>query len=59
VKDNFLSLVGIVETRVRSVNKDFVSNSIFNGWSVIDNYHHHDGGRIWVAWDPCVFNLVK
>ena len=47
-----LSLVSLVETRVRIINKPNVIKSVFKEWDMLDNYNSHSLGRIWVGWDP-------
>ena len=54
-----LSLVCLVETRVRWINKPLVVNSVFKEWDMLDNYNSHGLGRIWVGWDPRIINISK
>lgn len=54
LKNKNLSLCGLVETKVRSINKDMISRKVFWDWEVLDNYDHALLGRIWVGWDPLI-----
>lgn len=51
IKDDNISLISILETRVREPNKMEVL-SVFGHWKCLDNYSSVDGARIWVMWDP-------
>ncbi|KAK2658720.1 hypothetical protein Ddye_005253 [Dipteronia dyeriana] len=57
--DHKLSLVCLVETRVRKTNTPLVVNSVFKNWDILDNYSSHDLGRIWVGWDPRILKISK
>ncbi|KAK2652852.1 hypothetical protein Ddye_012708 [Dipteronia dyeriana] len=57
--DQQLSLVCLVETRVRKTNTPLVVNSIFKNWDILDNYSSHDIGRIWVGWYPRILKISK
>ncbi|XP_050217888.1 uncharacterized protein LOC126668749 [Mercurialis annua] len=57
-----LSLIAIVETRVRSINIDKAWRSLnMKGWKRISNYNFYDLGRIWVIFknDVPVNCLIK
>lgn len=43
-------LAGLLETKVRSINKSRVMRS-FSSWKSLDNYAHAYNGRIWVIWN--------
>lgn len=58
LKNNNLSLCGLVETEVRSINKDMISRKVFGDWEVFDNYDHALFGRIWVGWDPLILKVT-
>lgn len=34
-----------------------IKDCIVPGWFFVSNYHKHHLGRIWVSWDPTVFNV--
>jgi hypothetical protein len=51
-----ITLFGLVETRVRSKNKDNVSQLLLRNWSFLYNYDFSSRGRIWVCWNA---NTVK
>ena len=58
VRAHSLSVVCILETRVRIHNRIRIFNSILPGWEMHHNYEHAALGRIWVCWNPRVVNLV-
>lgn len=58
LKNNNLSLCGLVETEVRSINKDMISRKVFGDWEVFDNYDHALLGRIGVGWDPLILKVT-
>ena len=58
VRVHCLSVVYILETRVRNQNRDRIFNSILPGWSLHHNYEHALLGRIWVCWNPGVVKIV-
>ena len=58
VRDHSLSVVCILETRVRSHNSVRIFNSILPGWELHHNYEHSKIGRIWVCWNPRVVKIV-
>ena len=39
--ENQLSMVGVLETKVRSVNKNRIVQNLFQQWSYFDNYSSH------------------
>ena len=58
VRDHSLSVVCILETRVRASNKDKIFTSILSGWDLLQNYYHALLGRIWVCWNPSVVSIA-
>ena len=58
VRVHSLSVVCILEARVRNSNKDIIFNSILPGWGLLHNYEHASLGRIWVCWNPRVVSIV-
>lgn len=49
------SLVAFVETKVAISNINRLSNCVYQGWQSCNNFDIDDTGRIWVAWDPRVW----
>ncbi|XP_058776932.1 uncharacterized protein LOC131651274 [Vicia villosa] len=47
------------ETIVKSGKADNCRKRLGNNWNVINNYKHHDNGRIWIVWDPKRVNLEE
>ena len=58
VRARSLSVVCILETRVRIHNRVRIFNSILPGWEMHHNYEHAALGRIWVCWNPRVVKMV-
>ncbi|XP_074299402.1 uncharacterized protein LOC141630493 [Silene latifolia] len=54
---NNLSVFGILETRVKNKNWGRVRSNIWNNWTISTNNSHHKGGRIWVVWNPAVYQI--
>lgn len=52
IRQNKLSIVGILETHVQEVNKVQIRNNIQEGWHFVDNYINNNSGRIWIGWNP-------
>ncbi|XP_074305220.1 uncharacterized protein LOC141640268 [Silene latifolia] len=54
---NNVGLFGILETRVRrhSINK--VHSGLGMNWSMVNNVDDHEGGRIWLIWDPMNYKV--
>jgi mannosylglycoprotein endo-beta-mannosidase len=50
------SVVGLVETKVRSYNRNKIIRCVPIGWLHCDNYLHSNKGRIWLLWDSGVWN---
>lgn len=59
IKEHHLSLFGIVETKVKAINKDSILRSIARDWGVLCNYSHSPSGRIWVCWNPSVVSVTS
>ena len=58
VESHDLDFACILETRVRSSNKDRNFNSLFPGWRLFHNYDHALLGRIWICGNPERVNIV-
>ena len=54
---NKISLFGLLETHVKKDSASAVSSTISPRFSWIFNYDDHHNGRIWVGWDPSLWNL--
>lgn len=57
IQEHKLSLVGLVETKVKEVNKERVLRALATDWNVVCNYNHSLRGRIWVCWNPAKLDL--
>ena len=58
VRVHFLSVVCILETRVRTSNTDIIFSSILPGWGLLHNYDHALLGRIWVCGNSSVVSIA-
>ena len=54
---NKISLLGIMETKVRAAKSLKISRSILRNWRFLYNNDYHPNGRIWVAWDPSILDV--
>ncbi|XP_074298153.1 uncharacterized protein LOC141628972 [Silene latifolia] len=54
---NKVGLFGILETKIKSRNWNKVTNNICSNWAICTNSHLHSGGRIWIIWDPALFEV--
>ncbi|XP_074267112.1 uncharacterized protein LOC141590417 [Silene latifolia] len=54
---NNVGLFGILETRVRrhAINK--VHSGLGMNWFMLNNIDDHEGGRIWLVWDPMNYKV--
>lgn len=44
-----------MEIRVKAKNFAKVSHNTFPRWENINNYYHDVNGKIWLAWNPLIF----
>ena len=56
--EHLVSLLGMLETKVTSVSEGRVSRSLPYQWEHVSNCLAGERGRIWVMWNPNVFNVV-
>lgn len=55
--NNGISMAGILETKIH-VNKSAASfRTVHNFWTWDANYTFHPNGRIWVGWNPQIWNV--
>ncbi|XP_074360896.1 uncharacterized protein LOC141701135 [Apium graveolens] len=54
---NNIDLMGILETKVKVSNALSISKKINKNWQWLFNYDHHYNGRIWVGWNPNVWEI--
>ncbi|KAL9232328.1 hypothetical protein vseg_007452 [Gypsophila vaccaria] len=59
LQNNKVELFGLLETRVRSNNLNKVLANLDMKWSICTNYSHHPGGRIWLLWNPMIFQVLS
>lgn len=58
IADNNISLVGLLETRVKKHKASRISRAVCRNWTWAFNYDFHYNGRIWVGWNPSVWNVA-
>ncbi|GAV57210.1 Exo_endo_phos domain-containing protein, partial [Cephalotus follicularis] len=58
VKKNGVAFLGLLETRVRSVNKERVARGLVKGWRCVSNHKESLLGRVWVLWNPGLVNFM-
>ncbi|XP_074288300.1 uncharacterized protein LOC141613464 [Silene latifolia] len=54
---NKVGLFGILETKIKSRNWNKVTNNICSNLAICTNSNLHPGGRIWIIWDPVLFEV--
>ncbi|XP_074293094.1 uncharacterized protein LOC141620008 [Silene latifolia] len=54
---NKVGSFGILETKIKSRNWNKVTNNICSNWAICTNSYLHPGGRIWIIWDPVLFEV--
>ncbi|XP_074351412.1 uncharacterized protein LOC141690518 [Apium graveolens] len=54
---NNLHFMGILEKKVKSDKALVISKKIKKGWKWLFNYTHHYNGRVWVGWNPDVWDI--
>lgn len=55
--DNNISLAGLLETKIKSSKSVMGHRTVHNFWRWETNYQHHPNGRIWVGWNPNIWNV--
>ncbi|XP_058751354.1 uncharacterized protein LOC131624433 [Vicia villosa] len=55
--NGFESLLALLETRVKLNNRNLVRKKLGFEWDFIDSYEHHNNGRIWLTWNPNIWNM--
>ncbi|XP_074299145.1 uncharacterized protein LOC141630181 [Silene latifolia] len=54
---NKVGLFGLMETKVKTININKVQDSLGDRWHFLNNNALHEGGRIWILWDPTLFHV--
>jgi hypothetical protein len=57
IQQERVALFGLVETRVRDMNKENVSRLLLRSWSFLYNYDFSCKGCIWVCWNADVVKV--
>ena len=57
ISSSRLSLLGILETKVRYGRRSHLARELLPGWSFLYNYNVTSHGRIWATWDPSVLSI--
>jgi exonuclease III len=58
IKQFKVSILCLVETRVKQENCLKIKAAMIPSWGLIHNYSSHRLGRIWVCWDPNIFYVM-
>ncbi|XP_074347302.1 uncharacterized protein LOC141686147 [Apium graveolens] len=53
-----ISLMGILETKVKAHNSVGISKKFNRKWKWLFNYESHHNGRVWVGWDPSIWTVT-
>ncbi|KAJ8435393.1 hypothetical protein Cgig2_009644 [Carnegiea gigantea] len=56
-EDYQISLIGLLETKVKEKKVQAVANRLFQGWEWHHNFNQTAKGRIWVSWKPQVYSI--
>ncbi|XP_074342078.1 uncharacterized protein LOC141679483 [Apium graveolens] len=54
---NKIDFMGVLETKVKVTNALGISKKINKNWRWLFNYDYHYNGRIWVGWNPNVWEI--
>ena len=54
-----VGLCGLVEIKIRRVNNERIFRTMFPVWNLINNNEWSTRGRIWVCWDPLVYEVER
>lgn len=57
LKKHRISLVCLLETKVKKEKEQQIANHIFRNWSWVTNANNDSKGRIWVAWLPNIYDV--
>ncbi|XP_074315540.1 uncharacterized protein LOC141651738 [Silene latifolia] len=52
-----IGLFGLLETKISGGNVSNLTLNLFDGWCVTTNSHTHKGGRVWMLWQPQLFDV--
>ncbi|XP_074306169.1 uncharacterized protein LOC141641406 [Silene latifolia] len=55
---NNVGLGGLFETKIKGNNGNNVRNVLCDTWSICTNSSLHRGGRIWLLWDPVLYDVT-
>ncbi|XP_074305664.1 uncharacterized protein LOC141640884 [Silene latifolia] len=55
---NKVGLLGLAETKVKTINITNVQAGLGNNWKFINNNDLHASGRIWLLFDPSHFHML-
>ncbi|XP_075077058.1 uncharacterized protein LOC142163812 [Nicotiana tabacum] len=55
LKNKYIKLSGLLETRVKETSINRVFKNIVPGWALQCNYQSAVNGKIWLTWDPNIY----
>ncbi|XP_074297748.1 uncharacterized protein LOC141628514 [Silene latifolia] len=50
-------LFGLLETKIKALSLNSLNGILVDGWSITTKNRWHKGGRIWIVWNPAVFQV--
>ncbi|GAV89982.1 Exo_endo_phos domain-containing protein [Cephalotus follicularis] len=57
ITSNKVAIIGLLETKARSINVKNVGKSIRRSWEFVSNHRQSLSGRILIMWDPSLINF--
>jgi len=54
-----VGLIGLLETKIKENNVNKIANYLFPRWEWIHKFQLNHKGRIWVAWNPTIYNVIE
>lgn len=55
---NNIDFMGILDTKVKIDNATAISKKINKSWKWLFNYNCHYNGRVWVGWNPSIWDIA-
>ncbi|XP_074298393.1 uncharacterized protein LOC141629264 [Silene latifolia] len=52
-----VGLFGLLETKFKPLSLNYVRNNICASWCLSTNTQYHKGGRVWILWNPTMFQI--
>ncbi|XP_074297321.1 uncharacterized protein LOC141628032 [Silene latifolia] len=52
-----VGLFGLLETKINGGHVTNIALNLFDGWCITTNSHTHKDGRVWLLWQPQLFDV--